>query len=293
MNSETTVLNDTPVMEMRSESTLPQAAKPAEVVADAPSDPEQGTTTEDQANSGSKDDAPATETKPAKKPWFQERIDKLTFEKHQREREAEKLRAELAAVKESQPLSKDRPKLEDFDFDQEAYTEAVSTWVLRKSEESKQEEVRKAQEAAAVEERQSHFQEKLAAFEEVSPGAWHKAITADMPTPPELIELVQEHDAGLQLATYLADNLEEARAIARFSPAVRAAKYIILADRLNGGESVQAAKPLPPKPQPTRAPPPVPTLKPKAAVQVPPEMETSEQRIARWRAEGKFKKSLF
>lgn len=293
MTIETTVLNDEPVLEMRSESTLPQAAKPAETVAEAPSEVPAETHAEGKADSGSKEDAPANEAKPPKKAWFQERIDKLTFEKHQNQREVERLKAELAATKGAQPLSKERPKLEDFDFDHEAHTEAVATWAIHKAKEAEKAEILREQEVIQHEERAVHFQQRLAEFEERSPGAWQKAITADMPTPPELQELVQEHEAGLDLAAYLADNLEEARSIAKFSPAIRAAKYLLIADKISGTSEAPTKKPLPPKPQATRVPPPVPTLKPKAPVQVPPEMESTEQRIARWRTEGKFKKSLY
>lgn len=292
MTDETSLpLNDisVPTVSFKSESTLPKAANVPEPTPEAPkaSDTEQ-TDTEAEADSVTEADAPAKETKSAKKPWFQDRIDKLTWEKHERERELERLKAELAVKDVTKPAG-DRPKLEDFDFDTENYTQAVAEWTVKRVKEAERQEQAKAQEAQARESQATAFQQRIAEFEERMPGAWQKAVTADMPVPPELQEIVQARPAGLELAAYLADNLEEAREIASLSPTLRAAEYALIERSLR---TESTAKVIPPKPPVTRAPPPVPTLKPKAPVQVPLDKETPEDRIRRWKSEGAFKKHI-
>lgn len=271
---------DDAVVTFKSESTLPAATAPDPVITPDP----EPKATEVQADSVPEEDAPAKDSK--KKPWFQERINELTREKHDALRELERLKAEKTAINPSLPAG-ERPKLEDFDFDTETYTAAVAEWTVKRVREAEQAEIKKVQEVEHQNERASQFKDRLAQFEERAPGVWQKVITTDMPTPPELLEIVQARPAGFELAAYLAENVEEAREIAALSPTLRAAEYAVIERSLR---SEKTEKAIPPKPLVTRAPPPVPTLKPKASIQIPSELMTPEDRIRQWRAEGKFKR---
>ena len=72
----------------------------------------------------------------------QKRINRLTWEKHQIEREKnaeiEALKAELAQAKsQANQAAPAKPKLSDFDYDDEAYADALADWKLAQRGESK------------------------------------------------------------------------------------------------------------------------------------------------------------
>jgi len=131
-----------------------------------------------------RDDAPA----PRQKKDVGKRINELTREKYEALREAEELRRENEALrnpqsrqpqqaKPAQADTPDKPTLEAFDFDQEAYSEALADWKVEQkfAEREKAAEQQKAQKTA--QEQLRKFKEREAAFSVEHPDYMDVAYT--------------------------------------------------------------------------------------------------------------------
>lgn len=196
------------------------------------------------------------------------RIDELTKEKHDALREREYWRQEAERQAEqlrqlqqpSKPTDKTaaqadhqgRPTLEQFDFDQDAYAEAVAEWKFNELIQ-KQESTRKAQE------RQRSFAEKEAAFLAEHPDYEAVAKAPHVPITQAVAEEILQADNPPAIAYYLGSHLDEAAAIAQMSPA-QISRAI---GRIEGRLSAPVASESPRQPEPktvSRAPAPVTTL---------------------------------
>ncbi len=223
--------------------------------------------TEESANSDG-NDAPA---RPKKKHGLQERIDEMTREKYDAIREADSLRRELDALRnpqartdEAKPTqaatTEDRPKLEDFDYDPEAFYDALAKWRVDAelaSRESKAEQ-RKQQETAA--ERAQSFKDRESAFAAEHADYYDVAYTAPVNYSEAMLEAIRDSDVAPAIAYHLANNLEDAAEISRMSP-LGAAKAI---GRIEAQLSAPAERrPVQPK-SVTKASAPVATLRPSA-----------------------------
>lgn len=191
------------------------------------------------------------------------RINELTREKYEaiRRAEAAERRAQELELKGQQgankPVAADgKPKLEDFDFDHDAYVDALTDWrvnqKLAERETSEQERQKQSQE----QERTQQFQSRLAAYTAANPGKWEAATQAPVNFTPPMLEVIATSDAGPQIAVFLAENLDRADEISRMSPYAAAAAL----GRLEA--TFGASKPAtPPKPTSvTNAPPPPSTV---------------------------------
>lgn len=191
------------------------------------------------------------------------RINELTREKYEaiRRAEAAERRAQELESKGQQGASKPataegKPKLEDFDFDHDAYVDALTDWrvnqKLAERETSEQERQKQSQE----QERAQKFQTRLSAYQAANPGKWEAATQAPVNFTPPMLEVIATSDVGPQVAVFLAENLDRADEISRMTPFAAAAAL----GRLEA--TFSANKPAtPPKPTSvTKAPPPPSTV---------------------------------
>lgn len=127
------------------------------------------------------------------------RISRLTWEKHEAERqaraEAEALRAELEALKKAQPqVESPKPTMAQFDYDEEKYSEALVDW--------------------KVEQKLKGYQPQAApdpklADEQAQAEAWRQKAVKYAESNPEYIELVQQRSNALtsqSVAAYVASS---------------------------------------------------------------------------------------
>lgn len=195
------------------------------------------------------------------------RINELTREKYEaiRRAEAAELRAKELEEK-SQPgaakqdkagASEGKPALADFDFDQDAYMDALTDWRVQQALGARETSEQERQKQSQEQEQAQKFQTRLTAFQAANPGKWEAATQAPINITPPMMEVIATSDVGPQIAVYLADNLDRADEISRMSPYAAAAAL----GRLEA--SMGAAKPTatPPKPTSvTKAPPPPSTV---------------------------------
>jgi hypothetical protein len=202
---------------VKAESDKPVEKETTTSVADEVEDEEQNET-EGSAASEAED---AAAQKPKNK-GVGKRIDELTREKYdaQRERDywreqAQRNLPEPPKEAQKQAAPSDEPKLEDFGYDIPEYNRAWYAW--QKGQETKAQEESKKVEAQR--ERQRKFQESAAAFAEATPD-FHEVVTnPSLPMTDQMVEVISESDNPAEVAYYLGKNPQEAEKIAGMSPA--------------------------------------------------------------------------
>ena len=215
--------------------------------------------------------------------WMKERLERERQVTEARTREAvtrellERPPAKVEPVSATEPAPK---TLMDFDFDQDKYTDYLLDLKLAK---------REAQKKQA--EAQESFKAKVDAFEsKAGDGTWEDIVSSPLNTdaafkPLTELFLGDEHD--LDIAHYLATNLDEAKRINALPPLQKVREIAKLADRFDGNTDEKPVA-LPPK-KTTSAPPPVKTItgsgKPSVDISSP-EMSTAD-RIAAWKKQGR------
>jgi hypothetical protein len=196
------------------------------------------------------------------------RINELTREKYeairraeaaeQRAAELEKNRQPEASREAATSSEKDgKPKLEDFDFDHEAYVDALTDWRVKQTLTERDNTEKQQQESLKEQERAQQFHGRLSAYQAANPGKWEAATQAPVNFTPPMLEVIATSDVGPQVAVYLAENLDRADEISRMTPYAAAAALGRLEASM-GGASPAAT---PPKPTSvTKAPPPPSTV---------------------------------
>jgi hypothetical protein len=195
------------------------------------------------------------------------RINELTREKYEalRRAEAAERRAQELEAK-SNPQHKDRaepgqgdgkPKIEDFNFDHEAYVEALTDWRFNQKLAERENYAKEQQRHAQDQERAQQFHERLSAYQTANPGKWEAATQAPVNFTPPMLEVIATSDIGPQIAVYLTENLDRADEISRMTPIAAAAAL----GRLEASMAAPKASATPPKPTSvTKAPPPPSTV---------------------------------
>ena len=135
--------------------------------------PESVETTEPEAERAESVPADTQEEKP--EDGFQKRINKVTADKYAEKRRADKLQQELEALKKSPTESGPTvaPKLEDFDYDQDAFNNANVKYQVAEALKAHNETGQKSQQEAAAQVAQDTFVERITKlgkpdFDEVS-----------------------------------------------------------------------------------------------------------------------------
>lgn len=270
--------SEQPIVTSNETPAAPAAEKPvvtSSIQQDTTDDSDEQDDTEDSAASDGNDAPARRQNKGVGK-----RINELTREKYealrdseQRARENEELRRELEALRNpqqrkaqsAQAATPDKPTLEAFDFDQEAYAEALTDWKVsaKLAERDKKEADSKAQQTAA--EKATAFKTREAAFAADNPDYYDVAYTAPINYSEAMLGAIQESDEAPAIAYHLATHLDEAADISRMSP-FAAAKAI---GRIEAQLSAPAGHETPPRRPPntvTKAPAPVATLRPAAPI---------------------------
>jgi hypothetical protein len=279
----------TPVAEEMKSTAVPSLMKPVEAkpAQEAPAAAQEGgegeAEHEEEASAASEGtDAPDGTRK---NKGVGKRINELTREKYEAIRKAEALERRVAELEkggtqQSAPEQTGRPKLEDYDFDNDKYLEALADWKVDQKLSAKSNNDRREVQAQAVEKR-------IATYAEKNPEAWHEAVTAPVNYTEPMLAALAESELMPEIGVYLAQHLDEADAISKMSPAgqIKAIARIEASLAPQGAaSSTQTARVEPPK-KLTTTPPPAKTLQGGApAVKSIDDMTTAE-RIAHWRAE--------
>jgi len=245
---------------------------------------------QDESATSAGDDAPAH---PKKNKGVGKRINELTREKYEERRAREAAEAELADLRaklanqgRDTATGNPQPTLDQFDYDYEAFNEALSDWKAEQklAQRSQAESQRQQQEAAKA--KQAAAQKMIAEYQEQDPDGWQEAISAPINYTPAMLDALGDSDRAPEIAVYLARHLDEADRISRMPPAAAIRALV----RIESGLEDKPAKPTPreiPK-KLTNTPPPPRTLtsgtgSPKINLDDP--KISPEARIAAWRAQ--------
>lgn len=245
---------------------------------------------------GVKDDAPDADSPQVSK---EKRLPRWMKERLERERQVTEARTREAMLREFQERQPkpdmapavEQPKaktIEDFDFDQGAYTDYLVEQKLTKREEQQRLAAEQKKQAEAAE----TFKARVDAFEErAGDGAWEDIVSSPLNTDPAykpLTEMFMGDEHDLDIAHYLASNLKEAERIKSLPKLQQVRELAKLADKFEGGSQAEVDTPSTPAPLPkktTTAPPPPKTVSGsgKPSVDINDPGLSTEQRIAAWR----------
>jgi hypothetical protein len=190
----------------------------------------------------------------------QKRIDKLTWQARQAERDrdywrqqAQQTPAKPAAEPEK---PKEPPKLADFDFDEVAYQKALTEHVSAEAARQVREEFRKEQEQLTQQQKAESWRKRETEFAAKTPDYEETAYYA--PIPDKAAEIIKDCENGPQIAYYLGKHLDEAQALNGLSEAAMARAIGRIEAKLEAPEVPPAPAPAP-KPV-SKAPPPPPKI---------------------------------
>ncbi|MDA5337809.1 LysR family transcriptional regulator [Stenotrophomonas maltophilia] len=195
------------------------------------------------------------------------RIDELTREKYDAQRERDYWR-EQAMRNQRQPEQRqeqagqteqatDEPTLEEHGFDVAAYNRAWYDW--RKQEDAKADQ--KAKEIQSQQERAKKYQDSVQAFAEANPD-FYDVFHGGLPVTQTMAEAITDADNPASIAYYLGQNPEEAARIAGMSPSAVSRAIGRIEAKLESQAAPAAAEQAraPEQKTVTKAPPPVTTL---------------------------------
>lgn len=189
-------------------------------------------------------------------PNVQKRIDHLTWEKNEREREAAYWR-DLATRSEPKPEPKQAvtlPTLESVGYDESQYQQALLTYATEVAKQEARKELEAERGRQSEQRRLETFAERQREFAKSTPDYEAQVLSPSLPISEAMRDVIVDSPSGPELAYYLATNREAAAQIARL-PAHMAALEM---GRIEG--RLMAQKEAPKAPQVSKAPPPPPKV---------------------------------
>ncbi len=218
----------------------------------------------------------------------QKRIDELTREKYERQREAEYWRQQAMAVKPPEPKPTEPvklPTLEDVGYDEAKYQAALIQYATQQAERVVEERLSKAEQQRNEQKRLETFAERQRAFAKATPDFEARVLQdPTLPITEAMRDVIVDSESGPEIAYYLAQNRDAAEAIARLPTHLAALEMGRIEGRLAAQK--EAAKRPPPV---SKAPPPPPTLDTTEASGTKPPEQMSD---AEWYRAEKRKQNL-
>lgn len=196
---------------------------------------EEGQDEEEEDEEEEKPEPPKKQEKSLPK-GVQKRIDKITRQKYEAERQIQELQQQLAQRSEA-PVNKEKPTLEQFEYDDAAYIEALTDWKVQKALEMTQAQ-------NAEKQRRSQQEQVYQDFESRRQSTNIKGVTAyddfedvvldnyDLTITPQMADIITDSEIGHDIAYYLGSNTSEADNIAKMPPLKQAAAIAKLETKL-------------------------------------------------------------
>lgn len=272
MNTETaneTVNDEQLQQEQQSEETEVEATE------STGADEQEGDEDEDDEADSNGEESGDRRKKPKRPRWSD--VNRAQREALEARRELEELRRKHEQPQQTEQAPEKpqgKPSLEQFDYDQDAYLEALADWKLDQREQQRTQQATQQREQQTMQERQAALAAKEAEFIAAHPDYEGVAKAPHVPITKQMAEVMIENpDTAPAIAYYLGQNIGEATEIAQMSP-VAAARAI---GRIEASLS-NPSKPPPPKPV-KKAPAVVPTLQPGASASKDWRQMTTEEHI--------------
>ncbi len=225
-------------MQIENDSVLDNtASSEADAQAEAEQAESETVEAEDDSDSDEGEDAP----KKSKK--IQKRIDEITKARREAERERDfwRLQAEQRAAAETQQSVGQKPTLEQFDYDQEQYLEALADYKLQSKLAEKEAQSRTQQV------NQNEFQEvqqfKQREYEVMSefPDYQQKVYANDVPITDTMAKAIRIDENGARVAYFLATYKDIAYRVANLSPREQFLAIGDISEKINQATSASAA----------------------------------------------------
>lgn len=167
----------------------------------------------------------------------EKRINKLTAEKYAEKRKAEALEARLkelenGSTNQAATAPEGKPTLEQFDYDDAAFQEALIDWRFQENFKATQTAAQKAQAEQIANERDARFDQA-----EVKYATDHPEYIQDINNlprfQPDTLNVLRTQDNGPELVHYLGKNPEIADQIAKLDPYNAAVKIGVISAKLS------------------------------------------------------------
>lgn len=208
-------------------------------------------------------------------------------------RERAELAAEVATLKAAQkpatsatPVNDGRPTLEQHNFDNDAYLEALADWKVEQRLKAREESTKQAADARTQQETIDAYNTKVVEFADAHPDFQEVVGSIPYPLSDALQAAIMTHPKGPEIAYHLGNNDDDAFALASIQPALAAAAVERLAKRLTAAPATPETKPIKPVSQ---APAPVTTVSGRSPAEVPPEKLTDDEWYRRESAKRRAK----
>ena len=193
-----------------------------------------------------KEDASKPDATEAKKPTedgFQKRIDKVTADKYAEKRRADELQKKidaLEAANKKETLVK--PKLEDHDYDEDAFNKANLQYDIDKGV---QEALAKQSADAKAEQQKTESEKVLVNFNEranaLGKSDFDEKANAIPNLPQGVADAIMQSEDGAEMVYHLGSNPEEAEALANMSPAMAAMQLGKLSTKLSAKPEIKTS----------------------------------------------------
>jgi len=218
-------------------------------------DSQQAETLETTDEGAQAESAPAEGTE---KDNVQKRIDKLTAEKYAEKRKREELQAKLDNLgTEPKPVEpQGKPTLEQFEYDQDAYSEALVSWNVQEQLAKREAQQQQAETERAANQREAAFDRQEIDYVTNNPD-YVQDIGALPRFPPATLDVIKGQENAPALVHYLAKNPELAENIATLDT-MSAAVQIGVITANNSAQGKQTK-------QPSAAPDPIEPITPKGS----------------------------
>lgn len=181
---------------------------------------------------------------------MQKRIDRLTWELRERDRQA---RPESKTEASETPKP---PTRAEHEYDEDKYQAALLDFLSAKAEVTARDALKKEREQEAEATRKTSFQKRQDDFIKSHPEYREKVLENEsLPITQEMAQVISESEMGPEVAFYLAENEDKAAAIAQLSPFLQARELGRIEAKLEAAKA-----PPPPPPKVSEAPPPVPKI---------------------------------
>lgn len=149
---------------------------------------------------------------------FQKRINKVTADKYAEKRRADALQAKLDELSKSPSQEQAKaPKLEDYDYDNDKYNDALIDYRVQQALEKQAEQQKQISADLAAQEAANSFNQRIQEFGKADFAEKANAI----PQLPEgVASALMQSEGGVELIYHLGTHLDKADAIASMPPAV-------------------------------------------------------------------------
>jgi hypothetical protein len=211
-------------------------------------------TQEDETQEDDQDTDDEPEEKP---PWFKKRFDRLTYQREQARREAaeakeerERLKAEVEKLKATKNVAEGKPKLEDFDSDEDFF-DALTDWKLEQREQKTKAAREEERQTQTKQEAEKTFKETVVSVNTAGEAKYEDYMEAVTSLPgdvmdSELAQAIFETDAPEDIAYHLGKNPKEAAKISKLSPLKKAIALGKIEARLSNKKTTSAPPPIKP-----------------------------------------------